>query len=126
MKHSMNTAQFFIASTSEDFRKRYFGDLTNLFSDYIIDEQSKAEIAKIKLDALTNLLSDEKTPDFGEDVAKHTLDSHTQHTKDDHVKSSHDDDRGMYGEFDWSKLVSKYGEKVNDGNFAATVIKRHK
>ena len=127
MKDSMNTAKFFLLSTTADFRTKYHGDLNKLSEDFLIDEESKQEISSLDLEQLTAMLATEDslvlTP--GSLVASHTENSHTSHNKGEHDKSSHTDDRAMVANLNWSRLVRNYGDLTNEIDFANSIIERH-
>lgn len=127
MKDSINTGKFFLLSTSVDFRNKYHGDISKLSEDFLIDEESKQEIASLDLDKLTTMLEPEDrlvlTP--GSLVASHTENSHVSHAKANHDKSSHNDDRAMIENLNWSKLVKNYGDLTNEIDFANSIIERH-
>ena len=127
MKDSINTGKFFLLSTAVDFREKYHGDLNKLSEDFLIDEESKQEIASLDLEQLTAMLETEDslvlTP--GSLVASHTENSHTSHNKDSHDKSSHRDDRAMIENLNWSRLVKNYGDLTNEIDFANSIIERH-
>jgi hypothetical protein len=129
MKNSMNTAKFFVMSASADFRKKYYGKLSKLSKDFMVDNDSIKEIRKLDLKKLEKMLIKDGIPlTLKDEVASHTQDSHTEHYNSDtgHNNSSHTDDRGeITANIDWIKLIDKYGKIKNKTDFTDSIIKRH-